>query len=78
MPFGKYYGKSIAWVVDNDKEYALWLLNNVKGRFAFVKTWIRAYMDGSGGIDERIWQDALELSYRIQEAIAISDFYMKE
>jgi len=32
MPFGKYKGKTVEWVVSNDSSYAEWVLEKVQSR----------------------------------------------
>jgi uncharacterized protein (DUF3820 family) len=40
MPFGKYRGETIAWIVDKDPDYAEWVVENIEAEnvvIAFVE-----------------------------------------
>ena len=42
MPFGKYKGETVSWIIDNDPDYLGWLLENTETEFSDdVLDWCR-------------------------------------
>lgn len=78
--FGKYFGKELSWIIDNDRPYYNWMLSVGKK----VSPLIEDYANGINKVHEKIWhvidksKDELRIKQRLYYVLPAVKFVNRE